>query len=191
MLSVNNTDSGLKSKKSTVLNMKKGTLIENISKVTTTKKILSISWVNKDFFIEIVCFLLMIYFFYEGIYKIVHLSGYGNWLFDKPYLGAISGFLKFAIPIFEIALSVLLLTPFKKRMVLYFVLLSQIIFVIWILNIFPFKRLIFNPYHSYWIRPRWFDKIIFTLCVSWVSLIGIYLLTKNQTRTTEKKNFAQ
>lgn len=135
--------------------------------------------------IEVICFLLMVYFFYEGIFKIIHIIGYGHWLSNKPYLENAKSLLQYGIPIVEISISILVAIPRYRKIALYAIILSQLIFIAWIWNIFPFKSLIFSPYHSYIIRPKWLDKMLFALSVSWVSVIAIYLLLKNTFKTKQ------
>jgi hypothetical protein len=167
--------------------MEETTLFRRLPKENTLKKSKRFFWVKKNQVVEIITFLLMLDFFYEGIFKIIHLIGYETWLSDKPILKFFYGGLAYIIPVFEIGISILVAIPKYRKTALYIIILSQMIFITWILKIFPFTHLVFNPFHSYFIPPRWFYKIIFSLIVAWLALVALYPLAKMELQTYRTK----
>jgi hypothetical protein len=72
----------------------------------------------------------------------------------------------------------LVITPAYRKLSLYFIILIQLTFIIWVLNIFPMNGLIFWPYHSNWNNHRWLHKLFDALLICWIALVAIYLQEK-------------
>lgn len=168
--------------------MEETTLSGRLPENNVISKSRSFNKLNKNLIVEVICFLLMLYFFYEGIFKVIHIIGFEKWLSNKPYVKSLSPILAYTIPVVEIVVSIFMMLPRFRKTALYFFIATQLLFIIWIWNMYPFKDLIFSPYHSYLIRPKWFDKMISALLLCWMAVIALYLLIKT---TQNKKSIAQ
>jgi hypothetical protein len=133
----------------------------------------------KKIAVEIICWLLVFNFFYEGVYKVAYLHNYGLWLHHAPFLGSVANFLLYGIPVGEIALPFLLLMPAYRKPTLYFILAVQIFFVLYIMSGFLFSHLLFWPFHAPWNRPTWMQKMTLAIVFSWAALAAIFLSGDN------------
>jgi hypothetical protein len=131
---------------------------------------------TKKLIVEIICLLLLLNFFYEGIYKLFYIQKYGFWLHHATFLKPISRFFTYTIPIGEIILSILFLVPSCRVFALYSSLGLLISFILYIASTFLFSHSIFFwPYHAFWDHPTWMQKMISSLILSWLAFAAIIL----------------
>jgi hypothetical protein len=130
---------------------------------------------TRKMFVEVICFILLINFFYEGIYKIAYIHDYEVWLANVSLLKNYQNIFAYFLPIGEILLALCLLIPNLKIRALYAIIVVSILFVLWILSVFLFKPQTFWPFHALWVRPSWMQKMLISLSFSWLSFIAIVL----------------
>lgn len=127
---------------------------------------------------ELICLILILNFFYDGVYKLAYLSNYAFWLLHAPLLKPLAGVLKWLVPIMEIGLSVALLVPSYRITALYILIGVLLIFVLWVMSACLFTNRIFWPYHALWHKPTWMQMMLTSIGLCWISLIAIFLLKK-------------
>jgi hypothetical protein len=135
---------------------------------------------SKKIIVDVLSLLLMTYYFYDGLVKVIDFARYSNWLFYAPYLESISKLLKYFIPGIEILLALsfmfvsLRIWSFYVSIILQFVFLGYII--IWGLN----SHQLFWTFHAFWTTEHvpWLHKMFFSVAFSWVSFFGI-IVTKS------------
>src|SRR5882757_10426313 len=127
---------------------------------------------TKKIIIEIICLVLVLNFFYEGIYKIAYIQNYGFWVTHEPLLRPIGKILTYLIPTGEIALSLLFLVPSCRIFALYITLAGLIIFVLWVMSVYLFTHFLFWPYHALWGRPTWMQKMLISLGLCWLAFMA-------------------
>ena len=126
--------------------------------------------------VEIICLILIFYFFYGGVYKLAYFHSYFFWLHFAPLLSPYSKVLAYAIPIGEISLSILFLVPALRPTALYISIAALVLFVLWIMSVFLFTHRLFWPYYALWHRPTWMQKMLISIVLSWLALIAVLLL---------------
>jgi hypothetical protein len=124
---------------------------------------------------EIICLILALNFFYEGVYKLVYLHNYGFWLYHAPLLKPIALILTYIIPVGEIVLSWLFVLPRYRTVALYSAIAASVLFILYIMSGYLFTNRVFWPYHALWNKPSWMQKMIVALGISWLAFIGILL----------------
>jgi methylamine utilization protein MauE len=127
--------------------------------------------------VEVICLLLVLNFFYEGIYKIAYFENYAFWLRHMPFLKPVAMGLNYLIPIGEIVLSFMLLVSRYRIGALYATVLISVIFILYLMSSFLFSHLLFWPYHALWEKPTWMQKMLISLGWAWLALAAI-ILTK-------------
>jgi len=133
---------------------------------------------TKKIIAEIICFVLLMYWFYEGIYKVVHLSDFGLYITHAPLLKSIGRVLKYVIPFGEVGLAILFVIPKYKMASLYISIGLLIAFLLWIMSVYLFAhRLFFSPYHAWWQKPIWMHKMLISLGLCWFGFVAIILST--------------
>lgn len=130
---------------------------------------------TRNVIIEIICLLLVLNFFYEGIYKVAYFQAYGFWLKHAPLLKPVSVFLNYLIPFGEVALSLLLLHPRYRTGALYTVIIVLIIYILYIMSAYLFTNRLFFPYHELWEKPTWMQKMLISLGWGWFAFLAIIL----------------
>src|SRR5258707_6534158 len=130
---------------------------------------------SKKILVEVICLVLVLNFFYEGIYKLANLDDYHFWLGREPFLGPVAGILTYSIPIGEILLSLLFLFPATRLIALYSSLIGLILFILWIMSGYLFSHLLFWPHHALWQKPTWMQKMLISLGICWMSFMAIVL----------------
>jgi len=124
--------------------------------------------------IEVICWILLLNFFYEGVYKLIYFHQYALWLRYEPFQRPVTGVLAYVIPIGEILLSFLFLIPSCRVTAFYISIIVLVGFVIWIMSSILFTHTMFWPYHALWDKPTWIQKILI-----WLSFMAIILYSGN------------
>ena len=65
----------------------------------------------KKIAVEVICLILLMYFFYDGIYKVAYWSNYAFWMKHAPLLKPVWQVLTYVIPVGEIVLALAFLKP--------------------------------------------------------------------------------
>jgi len=118
----------------------------------------------------------LMFWFYEGIYKVAHWSNYAFWVKHAPLLKPVWQVLTYVIPLGEIILSVMLLFFKYRKVALYGTIGALMISVFWIISVYLFTNRLFWPYHALWNKSTWVQKMSISLALSWLSFVGIILL---------------
>jgi len=142
---------------------------------------------KKHVLIEILCFLLMANFFYEGVYKIAYFGNWEFWITGEPIMKPIAVMLKYAIPAIEIILSLLLFSPSYRAFAVYGIICLQFIFIFWVMSVYFFTHYLFWPYHALWDKPTWMQKLIYALFLSWLAYAVIIISRKVNSKNGENK----
>jgi uncharacterized membrane protein YphA (DoxX/SURF4 family) len=133
---------------------------------------------TRQIIVEIICLILVLNFFYEGIHKIAYWSSYSVWLHYAPLLKPVWVPLTYVIPISEIILSIALLFPKYRISALNWSIFMLMVFVLWVISSYLFTHRIFWPYHALWKKPTWMQKILISIGLCWMSLIAFLLIKK-------------
>ena len=130
---------------------------------------------TRKIIVEVICLVLMLNFFYEGIYKIGYWSNYAFWVKHAPLLEPVWQILTYAIPIGEIALALAFMVSKFRIRALYISIGVLFVFVLWIMSSYLFTSRVFWPYHALWEKPTWMQKMLISLGICWMALIVIVL----------------
>jgi hypothetical protein len=125
--------------------------------------------------VEVLIYVLVLNFFYEGIYKIAHWHDYALWLHYAPLMKPFWVPLTYLIPIGEIALSLTLLAPSYRINALYWTITLLIIYILWLACALLFTSQLFWPYYAPWKNTSWLQKGLISIGFSWVAFIAIVL----------------
>jgi hypothetical protein len=134
---------------------------------------------TKKIIVDIICLLLVLNFFYEGIYKIAYFHGYGFWLHHMPFLKGVSVGLNYLVPVGELVLSLLFLANRYRMVALYMTIIFSLLFILYVMSGFLFTDRLFWPYHALWAHPTWMQKMLIALGWSWLALAAIILTKGN------------
>ena len=130
---------------------------------------------TRKIIVEIICLILLLNFFYEGMYKLVYIHNYGQWLKYAPFLESVSTLFTYTIPIGEILLSILFIYSRYRIIALNICLTIEILFVLWIMSVYLFSHSLFWPYHALWEKPTWMQKMLISIGLCWLAFIAIIL----------------
>ncbi|HEY8896479.1 MAG TPA: hypothetical protein VIM79_16750 [Niastella sp.] len=161
--------------------MKNKTISQSIDESEHRKRFLLFDPTSRKIWIEIVCFLLMINFFYEGIYKLAHFQQYSIWLTREPLIWSAGKILKFIIPLVEIALSILVTIKSKRLFALRTIIIIEVLLLMWVMSVYLFTRYLFWPYHAFWGKTTWMQNMCFALCLIWATFFTITLIRNKAT----------
>jgi hypothetical protein len=142
---------------------------------------------TRKIIVEIICFTLMMNFFYDGIYKMAYWQNFGVWMYYAPLLDSVSGVLKYSIPIGEIILAVSFFLPRFRKWALYASIGALLIFVFWIMTVSLFTHRLFWPFQALWAKPNWIEKMLFSLAFCWLSFVALILQRPLNTRQSDSK----
>jgi hypothetical protein len=134
---------------------------------------------TRKVFLELIVLVLVLNFFYEGIYKIAHWNEYSTWLHRAPLIRPFWVPLTYMIPIGEIALAGTLLVTSYRIKALYWIIILLIVYILWMGSIHVFSGQLFWPYHSLWKNPNWSEKVFISLGLSWISMIALVLSSEH------------
>jgi uncharacterized membrane protein YphA (DoxX/SURF4 family) len=140
---------------------------------------------RKTWLYDLICFVLVLNYFYEGVQKLAYLDVYGFWITHAPVIRKFGSILKYAIPISEIVIAVLLLMPKFRKAAFIASIFMQIGFILWVMSVYLFTGYLFWPYHALWDNPTWMQKMVYGLMLAWMALTGI-LLSRSKTRSNGK-----
>jgi hypothetical protein len=135
----------------------------------------SISMKTRKIIVEVICLVLMLNFFYEGIYKVAYWSNYAFWVKHAPLLRSIWQILTYVIPMGEIALALGFMVPKFRMRALYISIACLFVFVLWVMGWHLFTSRIFWPYHALWEKPTWMQKMLISLGMGWLALTAIVM----------------
>lgn len=128
---------------------------------------------------EIICLILVLNFFYEGIYKIAHLHKYAQWLNCVKILKFTPTIFSWIIPGIELITAVLLLIPITRIKGLVITLYLLLLFTSWIIISFYSASLTIWPFHPLWPSVNWMGRLETSILFGWISLIAIFLTNTN------------
>jgi hypothetical protein len=137
--------------------------------------------------VEVIYMILILNFFYEGIYKIAYWSSFSIWLHHAPLLKPIWVILTYAIPLGEIILALSLISPTYRLTALYISIPVLIVFILWIMGVFLFTHRLFWPYHALWKKPTWMEKMMISLGFCWLAFIAIVFSKDQHIKTSLRK----
>lgn len=123
--------------------------------------------------VEIICLILLLNFFYEGIYKIAYWGSFGLYMKHAPLLSPIWQILTYVIPIGEIALALSFLAPSFRGNALYISIVVMVVFVLWIMSVYLFTLRVFWPFHALWEKPTWLQKMLISMGMCWLAFAAI------------------
>lgn len=131
---------------------------------------------TRKIIVEVICFILMIYFFYEGIYKVAYWHNFGIWMYYAPLLKPVSGVLKYSIPIGEIVLAISFFLSRFRIGALYISIGVLLLYVFWIMVVSLFTHFLFWPFHALWEKPNWVQMMLIALGLCWMAFIALAFL---------------
>lgn len=133
---------------------------------------------TRKIIVEIICFVLMMNWFYEGIYKVAYFINFSFYIKLAPLLGPFWQVLAYGIPAGEIALALMFLFPKQRVRALYITMVTMLVFVLWVMSAFLFTNYLFWPFHALWEKPTWMQKMLIALTLCWMAFISIMLSGK-------------
>ena len=136
---------------------------------------------TRKIIVEVICFLLMMFWFYEGIYKIANFRRFELWLQNAPFLALAWRILEWGIPIVEITIAVFFLANKYRSKILYITILANLIFILWAMSFHLFTNRLFWPYHGLGRNPMWRQKMAISIGICWIAFIAIILLKNKRT----------
>lgn len=116
---------------------------------------------------EIICFALLLYWFYEGIYKVANWTTFSMYIKNAPLVKPMWQILAYGIPIGEIILALMFLFPSKRVRALYITMGALVLFVLWIMSVFLFTGYLLWPFNAFWPKPTWMQKMLLSLGMCW------------------------
>jgi hypothetical protein len=130
---------------------------------------------TRKIIVEVICFILLMNWFYEGIYKLAYWPNFSFYIKHAPLLKSVGQILAYAIPIGEIGLALMFLFSRQRVRALYLSIGTLIVFVLWVMSSCLFTRRIFWPYHALWAEPTWMQKMLISLGLCWMAFMSIIL----------------
>lgn len=129
---------------------------------------------KKQIVVELAYFIFILFFFYEGISKMIAWSNFSIWLHRAPIVGPLYVLLTYAIPLTEIALSIGMIMPTTRTKALIFAMGSFFCYILWVILFRAFiHTFFFYPYFDFWKGPTWMEKVLISLLLL---IIGGYTL---------------
>jgi hypothetical protein len=132
---------------------------------------------NKSFILDPICFIIALFFYYEGLYLLTRQDAYRIWIRHLPFAHFISesSILGYLIPLVNMAFVLLIILPSGRMWGLRLSLISSLGFILYLMFALLFTPVFFLPFHAYWSHMRWFDKMLFLLGIAWLSFIAMLL----------------
>jgi len=125
--------------------------------------------------VEIICFMLLMNWFYEGVYKVAYWSSFSIYLKHAPLLKPVWQVLAYGIPVGEIALALMFLFQRQRTWALYISIGALMVFVLWVMCVYLFTGYLFWPYHALWAKPTWVQKMLMSIAMCWLAFMSIVL----------------
>jgi len=116
--------------------------------------------------------------FYQGIYKLAGLDNYNIWLHYAPIVLKHPGIITYIIPLFQFVITVLIIIPNYRYVAFHVIFISQFIYSLYIWYGMSTFTLVLYPYHSFWNKQSWADKLIEVVVLAWIAIIGIIIQKK-------------
>lgn len=130
---------------------------------------------TKKIIVEVICLILLLNFFYEGIYKIAYWQNFGFYIKHAPLLKPVWQIITCTVPIGELALALSFLAPNFRVKALYISIGVLVIFVLWVMASYLFTTRLFWPYHALWEKPTWMQKMLISLGLCWFAFAAVLL----------------
>ena len=134
---------------------------------------------TRKIIVEIICFILLMNFFYEGIYKIAYWGSFGHYIKHAPLLEPFWQILVYCVPGGEIILALTFFSSGFRIKALYISIAVLLMFVFWIMSVYLFTPRLFWPYHALWKNPTWMQKMLISLGLCWLSFTALIILRKD------------
>ena len=130
---------------------------------------------TRKIIVEVICFVLLMFWFYEGIYKVAYWGSFSFYVKHAPIVKPVWQILAFGMPIGEIALAIMLFIPKLRTKALYISIGALMLFVFWIMSVYLFTHWLFWPYHALWEKPTWMQKMLISMGLAWAALVAVIL----------------
>jgi len=131
---------------------------------------------TKKIVVEVICFVLLMFWFYEGIYKVAYFHQFGLYIMHAPVVERVGFVLKYVIPLGEMGMAVLFFFVRYRRLALYSSIVVLIVFVLWIISFRYFTNKFIWPYYVLWrYPPPWMQKLLISIGLCWISFLAILL----------------
>lgn len=125
--------------------------------------------------VEVICFVLLMFWFYEGVYKVAYLDDFGLYMMRAPLLRPLGSILKYVVPFAEIGLTAFFIVPRFRRVALYGTISFSLLYIFWVMGMTFFTHSLFWPYHALWKEPTWLQKILITSGLGWMAFLAVVL----------------
>ena len=130
---------------------------------------------TRKIIVEVICFVLLMFWFYEGVYKVAYWGSFSFYVKHAPIVKPVWQILAFGMPIGEIALAIMLFIPKLRTKALYISIGALMLFVFWIMSVYLFTHWLFWPYHALWEKPTWMQKMLISMGLAWAALVAVIL----------------
>ncbi|HVU56856.1 MAG TPA: MauE/DoxX family redox-associated membrane protein [Puia sp.] len=128
--------------------------------------------------VEAICFVLLMNWFYEGIYKVAYWGSFSFYMRHAPLLKPVWQILAYGIPVGEIGLALMFLFSKLRIKALYISMGASLMLILWVTGAYLFAHRVFLPYNAPWSSPTWAQKMLFSIGLCWVSFAAAMLLNK-------------
>jgi hypothetical protein len=137
---------------------------------------------------ETIFLVMVLYFFAEGLYKLVNWTSFSFWLGHAPLLHTVAGPLKYFISVGEVVLSLILMIPSLRLKGLYLAISGLVLFVLWVSIWHFFTPYFMLPYERLVKHPNWLLKLALSLGLCWIALIGISITEDGDAAIKQRKS---
>ncbi len=119
--------------------------------------------------------LLLLYYYFLGLQKVLAFSSYHVWLQHTPIIKPWANTLAYAVPALQLLLAVLIIFKKMRPLILSVIILSQLTFIVWVIYVFYTTPYLFWPWRAFWSQSNWFLKLLEALGVSWIAMLLLIL----------------
>lgn len=134
---------------------------------------------KRSLYIEIICSLLVILFIYTGVNKLIDYETFKVQLTRSPFVQPFADILAIALPVSELAISVLLIVQKKRLIGLYLSFLTMLLFTGYIAAMLYFSYYVPCSCGGVLASLTWQEHLIFNIAFTLLALSGILLQNKH------------
>jgi len=115
--------------------------------------------------------ILLLYHYYLGLQKVLAFNDYRFWLQHTPIIKSWANTLVYAVPALQLFVAALIIPKKTRSIVVSVIILSQLVFIVWVIYVFYATPYLFWPWRAFWSQSNWFLKLLEALVVSWTAML--------------------
>lgn len=140
---------------------------------------------------DILCFLLMLCFFYEGSFLIMRRELFDLWLKYLPLMSKVHQPISFLLPVAEMLIALLIIIPRTRHRGLWLALTGCLAVLMYLVTALLFSNKFFLVFHPYWKFMKWFHKMLLLLGVLWTVFLLLVTGAKEKAGQKPRKTVFQ